>query len=528
MKQAVQINIGGRYFHIDEDAYLLLKQYLDALKDHFIKDKESGIEIIEDIEHRMAELLESRLSNIKQVITLEDANETIKILGNIEDFEFAEEKEESQKEYKSTYYAKEGRRLYRDPDNSYLAGVSAGLGAYFNIDPLWPRLVFIALSFAHGFGLILYIILWIIVPKARTTAQKLQMKGEPVTVQNIEKSISDEYQKVKTNIHKMRKSDRYQRTEGVFVDILNGIGLLLKAFLKLIISIIGIAFIVVGIILIVGIGIAFFTSFNLFGAIHWPSFNFPGLSDIFIEFNNISLIAICIIILISVPIISLIYAGIKLIFNIKSRNRFLRATAITAWILALIFLITLVFVEGENMAFEASGSSEYSIKNNNYSTLYIDKKDEYDIINSITVYSIFDFDIYYNRHYKTILGKPKLNIVKGRENHPQLVIKKYARNVSLNYAGNYLDELEYNWEQQDSILYFDQFFTIDKDKKWRFPKVELTLKIPENTIIYISRGMEDILHDIDNIHFYREDDMTGQRWIMTNRGLKLFKTKITE
>ena len=122
------------------------------------------------------------------------------------------------------------------------------------------------------------------------------MRGEPVTVQNIEKSISDEYQKVKTNIHKMRKSERFQRTEEVFADILHGIGLTLKAFLKLIIYIVGFAFILAGIVIIVSLGITFFTSFNIFGAMDWPRFHFPELSEIFFEFNNISLIAICVII----------------------------------------------------------------------------------------------------------------------------------------------------------------------------------------------------------------------------------------
>jgi len=247
MKKAVQINIGGRYFHIDEDAYQLLNEYLESLKAHFEKEKEAGKEIIEDIEQRMTELFESRLTNNKQVISLEDVHEVIKILGRIEDFEFMEEKDEfrdeEQEEKETTFKRKENRRLYRDPDNSYLGGVAAGLGAYFNIDPLWPRLLFVALIFANGFGVILYFILWVIVPKAKTTAQKLQMKGEPVTIQNIEKSISDEYHKVKRNIHKMKDSEKFQKTRDVFYDILNGIGLLFKALVKLIIYIIGIAFI---------------------------------------------------------------------------------------------------------------------------------------------------------------------------------------------------------------------------------------------------------------------------------------------
>jgi phage shock protein PspC (stress-responsive transcriptional regulator) len=526
MKKAVQINIGGRYFHIDEDAYQVLNEYLESLKAHFEKEKEAGNEIIEDIEQRMTELFESKLTNNKQVISLDDVHEVIKILGRIEDFEFVEEKDEfkeEEEEKETTYKRKENRRLYRDPDNSYLGGVAAGLGAYFNIDPLWPRLLFVALVFANGFGIILYFILWVIVPKAKTTAQKLQMKGEPVTVQNIEKSISDEYQKVKRNIHKMKDSEKFQKTQEVFNDILTGIGLLFKALLKLIIYIIGIAFIIAGIVLIVGIGITIFTRFNLFDSIHWPEINLPDLSEIFIDPANFNLMTICIIILVLVPLLALIYGGIKLIFNIKAKNRILGATALTAWILALILLITLVFIEGENYALEASGTSTYTIKDNNYKTIYLDIKEEYDLYQGITVYSIFDYDIYYNKSNEKILGKPELDIIKGYEDKPQLTIKKYARNVSMENADDYLDKVEYEWEQKDSIFYFDQFYTVDKEYKWRFPKVELILKIPEDQIIYISEGMEDILGDVDNLDYYSEDDMTGKSWIMTENGLKLYK-----
>jgi len=524
MKKAVQINIGGRYFHIDEDAYQVLNEYLESLKAHFEKEKEAGKEIIEDIEQRMTELFENRLTNNKQVISLDDVHEVIKILGRIEDFEFVEEKDEfKEEEQEETYKRKENRRLYRDPDNSYLGGVAAGLGAYFNIDPLWPRLLFVALIFANGFGVILYFILWVIVPKAKTTAQKLQMKGEPVTVRNIEKSISDEYQKVKKNIHKMKDSEKFQKTQEVFTGILNGIGLFFKALLKLIVYIIGFAFIIAGIVLIVGLGITIFTRFDLFDTIHWPEINIPDLSAIFVDPANFSLMTICIIILVLVPVLALIYGGIKLIFNIKARNRILEATALTAWILALILLITLVFIEGKNYALEASGTSTYTIKDNNYRTIYLDIKEEYNLYRGITVYSIFDFDIYYNRTNEKILGKPELDIIKGYEDKPQLIIKKYARNVSMENADNYLDKIEYEWEQNDSALYFDQFYTVDKQYKWRFPEVELILKIPEDQIIYISEGMSDILGDVDNLDYYWEGDMAGKSWIMTENGLKLYK-----
>ena len=281
-----------------------------------------------------------------------------------------------------------------------------------------------------------------------------------------------------------------------------------------------------GVVFLAGLGIAFFTRFEIFGNIEWPRFELSELSNIFVDPVNFNLMTLCIAILILVPLIALIYAGIKLIFNIRTRNRFLSAIGLTAWILALICLVTLAFMEGENYAFEASESSTHTITDNNYSTLYLDIRQKQDYIEGMTVYSIFDFDIYYNKSDKKILGKPELEIIKGYDKEPSLIIKKYTRNVSMKNADSYLDEIEYQWDQEDSVLYFDQFFSLDEDDKWRFPQVELTLSIPENKIIYLSEGMQDILGDIDNIDFYIRDDMTDKKWIMTDRGLKLYGNQV--
>ena len=92
------------------------------------------------------------------------------------------------------------KRLYRDPDNRVLGGVCGGLGAYFNNDPLLFRILFIIIFFGMGSGLIIYLILWIAIPEARTTAQKLEMRGEPITIENIKKAVREEFENVKKNM----------------------------------------------------------------------------------------------------------------------------------------------------------------------------------------------------------------------------------------------------------------------------------------------------------------------------------------
>ena len=156
MKKTFNINISGIIFHIDEDAYEKLSLYLKRLKQHFDKT-DSGKDIIGDIENRIAELLQEKLSDKKQVITLADIDEVITLMG--EPYEFSEEEEtssNSQQSYQKTY----GKRLFRDTDTRIIGGVCSGIAAYFNIDPLWVRLGFVLAAFS-GFGFLIYLILWI-------------------------------------------------------------------------------------------------------------------------------------------------------------------------------------------------------------------------------------------------------------------------------------------------------------------------------------------------------------------------------
>ncbi len=186
MKKTITINLGGMVFHIDEDAYRQLEEYLRSLGDHYANDPASG-EILEDIEARMAELFHEKMSPGQEVITLANTQEVIRIMGYPEDF-MEEDPSAAYGRRQRTHY----RRIYRDPDSRVLGGVCGGLGAYFNIDPLVFRLLFIAVTLLGGAGVLLYIILWIIVPEAKTTAQKLEMRGEPVNVSNIGKKVKEE------------------------------------------------------------------------------------------------------------------------------------------------------------------------------------------------------------------------------------------------------------------------------------------------------------------------------------------------
>jgi len=199
MKKTLTVNLANQVFHIDEDAYLRLKEYLDRIESHFSNSEERK-DIMTDIEIRIAELFSEKTTPDKEVITIQDVEQITKIMGDpVEIGGSAETGSET-----FTNHTKP-QRLYRDPDNRVLGGVCGGMGIYLGIDPLIIRIIFLVVFFGFGIGLLIYIIMWIVVPEAVTTAQKLEMRGDSVNASNIGKFMRDEFESVKKNFHGKRK-----------------------------------------------------------------------------------------------------------------------------------------------------------------------------------------------------------------------------------------------------------------------------------------------------------------------------------
>jgi phage shock protein PspC (stress-responsive transcriptional regulator) len=194
MKITVSINLGGYSFNIDEDAYGELKRYLRELELHFAEE-ESSSEILSDIEARMSELFRAKLTSYKQVITIEDVRHAISVLGRPEDFS-----EEGSNSGKQKFSSPGYHRMYRDPDRRIIGGVCAGIGAYWSLDPWIVRIIFTALILAGGLGIIIYLILYVVIPEAKTTSQKIEMKGDPVNIKNITDAVRDEFERVRKNM----------------------------------------------------------------------------------------------------------------------------------------------------------------------------------------------------------------------------------------------------------------------------------------------------------------------------------------
>lgn len=199
MNKVININLGDYPFTIDDDAYDHLSSYLETIHNHF-RSSEGYEEITNDIEARLAELFQESLGS-RQIVNLKDVKDAISVMGTPEDFGAEPIDEEDQNEKKSY---KTGKRLFRNPEDEVIGGVCSGIAAYFGIaDPLWVRIAFIVFTISGGFGIPLYIILWIVLPQAASASDRLAMRGEPINISTIGNIIEEEFDNLSNKVSEL-------------------------------------------------------------------------------------------------------------------------------------------------------------------------------------------------------------------------------------------------------------------------------------------------------------------------------------
>lgn len=195
MKKTISINLAGIVFTIDEDAFSALDKYLKIISSYF-KEEDGKKEIMSDIESRIAEVFQERMAKMRNVVSLEDVEHVISMMGEPEAFK-QEDNSSTTEEHSQSEFAYTSKRLFRDPDNKIVAGVCSGIGHYLGIDPLILRIAFLVALIFFGSGVLLYLILAVAMPKAVSASDKLQMKGQAVTIDNIKRRFEEEISALK-------------------------------------------------------------------------------------------------------------------------------------------------------------------------------------------------------------------------------------------------------------------------------------------------------------------------------------------
>ena len=524
MNKTVNINLAGIFFHIDEDAYLKLQRYLEAIKRSFT-DSQGRSEIISDIEARIAELFSERILNEKQVIGNKQVDEVITIMGQPEDYLVDDEIFEDEPQQRP--HAKgRSRKLYRDTETSYVGGVSSGLAHYFGIDAIWVRIIWLVLVIGgFGTGILIYILLWILVPEAKTTSEKILMTGENVTISNIEKKIRDGFgnvsesvgQNLQTaggklkesfenasdnisntvkNIDVNRQTSRIKSSSQTFFDTIAAIFMfILKMFAKFI----GVILMFAGAAGFIGTTVAFISSIFMgrMDQIHF------GNSDLmYIEEATgtpIWLISLMLYCLIGIPLLLLFYLGLKiLVNNLKSIGNIAKFTLLGLWLLSLIGMSIVGAKQGLSYSEKATSITTEKLESiTKQDTLFLSMRDNESYADGF--YKNFhDFDIAYNDKGDKITFSRgvQFRIRSTRDSVAKIKVVKSSRNSSFEAAKQLANNISYDYELIGNELLLDNHFVIPNNDLKRNQEVELTIYLPigmtlfaeENTHRFHSRN----------------------------------------
>ena len=524
MNKTIIININGIVFHIEEDAYEILKEYMTNVKRHFLNSADS-LEITTDIENRIAEMFSEILTHEnKQVIVEQDVQSVIDQMGTVEEFD--EIYEDSNTTSANAYAYNTGqRRLFRDPDDHLISGVCAGIANYFNIEPLWIRLAFALSFFFAGSGLLLYAILWIVIPRAATRADRMAMKGEKLNLQGFKNNLEEELSTVRAHLDNLHQEARpaIYKMRDFASDFFHHLGLFFSGAGKVLVKIIGIvillAFFAGAIALII-----LLISFIGFDAARYNHL-FPFT---IIENHHANSIFVAAFLTAFIPVVSIILLLISAVFNTQSIGRSMGSTLLVIWVCSLGVLVFYVAKVGANFRESASFTQTtslkpvpgnlYYLKLNNVKYLTHDDSVRLDIkghFHNMILTNDGDDDI--EPHNVNI------NIVRSDINQPELVESFTAKGRDYESALLNARNTKYIYSQSDSVLTFDDKLQREKNEEWHDEEVHLTLKLPLNAKVIIDEDLNDRI-DMNGLSVYnckednKTDKATSATFIITNDG----------
>ncbi len=515
MNQTVTVNISGIVFHIEVDAYEELKKYLNKIRSYF-KNSEECEEIMTDIEARIAELFNEKITSDNQVISSNDVEEVVTIMGKPEQYVDEEEDQEQQQSFSSkqrTYTT--AKKLFRDPEDRMIGGVSSGIAAYFGMDAIWLRLFFVIALFV-GFGFLLYIILWIVMPEAKTASDKLQMKGDPVNIDNIGRTFKDEADKVSENLKK--NGQQYgKKAETAFEAFFGFLLQIFRAIFKVLGKVIGVVFLIAGTFWLVGLIGMLVGSETIFSITSDGIFSFEAsefFNLIFVSENQFHIAIIGIVLAVGIPIITLIYGGIKLLFKMKTHYS-VGLGLFIFWIIGVGICGMVGIRMGTELTHDESVST-IEVVNKEMENFYLSASVEENPGEGIFEdrYSIISLD-----EDSIYLNDVRLYIYKSKTDSMELKMVKSSNGKSRKYASNSAKMISYNYSIQDSSILLNNYLATIKENKIRGQQVRIKLYLPVGKSIYLDKSLKRIIHNVDNVTDTWDHDMLEQKWVMLEDGL---------
>jgi len=595
MKKNISINIGGIIFHIEEDGYQRLKAYLESINRYFSSFDDSK-EIIDDIESRIAEIFLSKLSDVKQVIVLVDVEELIATMGTTKDFEAsieteplvvaepqpalssepagekgAESKKDQKEESASTDDSAGTRRLYRDGQRKVLGGVCSGIANYFGIDPIWIRLLYLALFFNvfigeftgfvilgyiilwivipqrddleedqkmkklfrssddkvlggvcaglgsyfgidttvirlifvialfFGGGVIVYLVLWIITPEAKSLTEKMQMEGQPVTIRNIEANV-----KRNLNIKEGEETAASKILLFPFRILAQVIEVLSKALGPAALVLVELLRIFAGaVIILVGFSLMFAFTIALMVLLGFHSTFWVDqvhLGDFPIElalstFSGLSIVSAYLIVF--VPSLAVTLAGFMIILKRRIGNAYLGWALFGIWILGLIGAA--FFLPSTVREFRSDG--------------FVVQEATYELQESIPTLRLDDTRL---SRYEGV----ELRVRGHADSIYRLETRIESRGSSRDNARQNAGAISYEVDRRGTDFYFPEKIEFPGDVKFRFQEVDAIFYIPNGQTFRMDPELRNILKGTLYLEGYRSYQMAENDWVFDDGRLR--------
>jgi len=493
MNKTVNINLGGMFFHIDEDAYLKLTRYFDAIK-RSLNNSSGQDEIIKDIEMRVSELLTEKQKSEKHVVGLKDVDEVIAVMGQPEDYIIEDEEKSNQSFNKNN---RSNKKLYRDKEKGMIGGVATGLGHYFGIDAVWIKIVFLIFVFAgFGTGILAYFVLWVVTPEAITTSEKLEMTGEPVTISNIEKKVREEIDSLSDKFKNADYDKMGNQVKSGAERISGSLGDFIMTVFKVFAKFLGVILIMGGVTVLFFLLIGVFTlGTNVFIDFPWQNFIEAGN---FTEYPIWSF-GLLMFFAVGIPFFFMTLLGFKLLApNTKTIGNIAKYTLLAVWIIAIAITISIGIKQATEVSYDNKMVEKKTIAIQPTDTLFVKFKYNNYFAKDINHHREFEFVQDSANNQLIYSTNVRLRVLHTDEKAPYIQIEKKARGNSFTAAKKRAEKINYNVEIKGNQLILNNYFLTDVKNKFRDQEVEIYLYLPEGQLFKPDTSVEDYEDSDDN------------------------------
>ena len=479
MNKTININLGGTFFHIDENAYNHLSSYLEAVR-ATLSPEDSVSEIMDDIEARIAELFSESQSNKDQVITMIRVKEVIEIMGQPEAFDT--DNEEDQKSTNIPF--KTSKQLFRDEENKYLGGVASGLGHYLGIDCLWIRMIWLLLFlFSSGSFFMIYLLFWILVPAAKSTSDKLRMKGEPINISNIEKRVKEGYDKFSDNVKSVdydKYGNQVKRGSNRVVEV---VGRLLNGALMVMSRLLGVLMLIFSVTTLLGL------AFGLFSA---GSLEFWGQADLIEYYQAVSLAQIpfwalltIVFLAIGLPFIVLFIVGLKLLIpNLKSIGWPAKIFIFVLWIASILALIFFGAKHASYTSVNGQFQREIPLPITKNDSLRLSMNQSLLSARSLERDDSFVIRMDAENNPVILTNNVRLIVRSTPKDQGFIIVDSYANGASLDAAQETAMQINYQLQYTEGLLELDPYLTTALENKYRDQHVEVIVYLPLGSVLW--------------------------------------------